>query len=257
MKDEHPYSLTHMWTGGFHESVWICCRSTVSANVSDMGRQQVIDEDDVVLWHNRFPLCPGWGWGLLFAPPVIAWRIDSEQCAISRTVIKPHYSFFTTPIWVLETQWATLKRHRCLVTVRPLPVLLSPLYFAAPASPSPFLSFESSAVCPFAQSSLLFSVLFLSKFSFTLLHQTQISCIRTLLRHFSDVEITVPISLSLILPQICHFFTHFRSLSSLLLKSQSSDWVTTFILHNPSSLKSRGGDKELISAIITIQTLCR
>lgn len=129
MKDEPPYSLTHMWTGGFHVSVWICCRSTVSANGSDMGRQQVIDEDDAVLWHNRFPLCPGWGWGLLFAPPVIAWRIDSEQCAISRTVIKPHYSFFTTPIWVLETQWATLKRRRCLVTVRPLPVLLSPLYF--------------------------------------------------------------------------------------------------------------------------------
>lgn len=76
--------------------------------------------------NNRFPLCPGWGWWLLFVPPVIAWRIDSEQCAISRTVIKPHYSFFTTPIWVLETQWPTLKRRRCLVTVWPLPILLSP-----------------------------------------------------------------------------------------------------------------------------------
>lgn len=113
---------------------WTCCRSRVSANGSDMRRQQVIDEDDVVLWHNHSPLCPGWGWGLLFVLPVIAWRIDSEQCAISRTVIKPHYSFFTTPIWVLDTQWPTLKRRRCLVTVWPLPILLSLPHFTAPAS---------------------------------------------------------------------------------------------------------------------------
>lgn len=107
-KEKHPYILTHMWT--VSPFVWAAeCAAGVSANGSDMRRQQVIDEDDVVLWHNRFPLCPGWGWGLLCVPPVIAWRIDSEQCAISRTVIKPHYSFFTTPIWVLETQWPTLK----------------------------------------------------------------------------------------------------------------------------------------------------
>lgn len=117
-----------------------------SANGSSMRRQQVIEEDDVVLRHKRFPLCPGWGWGLLFVPPVIAWRIDSEQYAVSRTVIKPHYSFFTTPIWVLETQWPTLKWRLCLVTVWPLPVLLCLPHFTAPALLSPYVSFESSAL---------------------------------------------------------------------------------------------------------------
>lgn len=148
----YPYILTHMWPGGFYVGGWMCCRSRVSANGSDMRRQQVIDEDDVVLWPNRCPLRPGWGWGLLFVPAVIAWRIDSEQCAISRTVIKAHYSFFTTPIWVLETQWSTLKRCCCLVTVWPLPILLSLLHFTASASPSLYVPFESSALifplCP-------------------------------------------------------------------------------------------------------------
>lgn len=222
--------LTHVNWRLLRGQLNVLQRRRVSANGSDTRRQQVIDEDDVVLWHNRYPLCPGWGWGLLFVPPVIAWRIDSEQSAISRTVIKPHYSFFTTPIWVLETQWPTLKQRRCLVTVWPLPFLLSLLHFIAPASPSLYVSFESSALifplCPlfFSQSSLLFSVLFLSKFSFTLLHQTWISCIRTLLHHFSDAEIAVLISLFLILPQIFHF--HALLLFSLLLKSQSSNWVT-------------------------------
>lgn len=48
------------------EAFYVGGRSRVSANGSDTRRQQVIDEDDVVLWHNRFPLCPCWGWGLLF-----------------------------------------------------------------------------------------------------------------------------------------------------------------------------------------------
>lgn len=136
-----------------------------STNGFSMRTQQVIDEDDVVLWHKRFLLCPGWG--LLFAAHVIAWRIDSEQYAISQTVIKTHYSFFTTPIWVLETQWPTLKWCLSLVTVWPLRLSLTLLHFAAPASLSPYVSFESSALifplCPsLFQSSLLFSVLFLS-----------------------------------------------------------------------------------------------
>lgn len=137
-----------------------------------MRRQQVIDEDDVVLWHNRFPLCPGWGWGLLFAPPVIAWRIDSEQCAISRTVIKPHYSFFTTPVWVLETQWPTLKRRRCLVTVRPLPVLLSPLYFAAPCFPLSLPLVWIIRCLPFCTEQPAYSVFFSS------LHSPSLSSIK-------------------------------------------------------------------------------
>lgn len=187
-----------------HPHTYVTCRlltgvagGAAGANGSNTKRQQVIDEDDVLLWHNRFPLCPGGGWGLLFVPPVIAWEIDSEQCAISQTVIKPYYSFFTTPIWVLETQWPTLKQRRCLVTVWPLPVLLSLLHFTAPASPSLLNHLLSSFLfaLSFLQSSLLFSVLFLSEFSSTLLHQTWISCIRTLLRHFSDVEIAALISL--------------------------------------------------------------
>lgn len=110
------------------------------------------------------------GWGLLCVPPVIARRMDSEQCAISRTVIKPHYSFFTTPIWVLETQWATLKRRCCLVTVWPLPSLHSLLHFTAISlrlywiirshvSSLPSSSAEQPAIQCF----------FLSKISFTLL----------------------------------------------------------------------------------------
>lgn len=99
-----------------------------------------------------FPLCPGSGWRLLFVPPLIAWRIDSEQYGISRTVIKPHYSFFTTSIWVLETQWPTVKWHLFLLTAWPLSVSLSLPHFAAPALLSPYVSFESSALisglCP-------------------------------------------------------------------------------------------------------------
>lgn len=166
----HPHTRE---SAAFHVGV---CRSRVSANGTDMRTQQVIDEDDVVLWHKRFPLCPGSGWGLLFALPVIAWRIDSEQCAISQTVIKPYYySFFTTLIWVLETQWATLKWHCCLVTVWPLPILFSLAQFTAPASPSlsnhPLSSFLFAHSFP--QSSMLFSVLLLLTFSFTLLQQTE------------------------------------------------------------------------------------
>lgn len=136
----------------FNLGGWMCCRSRVSANGSDMRRQQIIDEDDVVLRHNRFPHCPGWSWGLLFVLPIIAWRIDPEQCAISWTVIKPHYSFFTAPIWVLEIQWLPLKLYRCLLTVWPLPLLLLLFHFTAPALPSLYVSFESSALifplCP-------------------------------------------------------------------------------------------------------------
>lgn len=184
-----------------------------STNGFSMRTQQVIDEDDVVLWHKRFLLCPGWGWGLLFVAHVIAWRIDSEQYAISQTVIKTHYSFFTTPIWVLETQWPTLKWCLSLVTVWPLPLSLALLHFAAPASLSPYVSFESSALifplCPlfFTEQSTI-QCSFPLSFSFTLLDQTTMSCIRTLRRHFSGIETTVRISLSLILLQIFHFHTH-------------------------------------------------
>lgn len=188
--------------------------------------------------------------------PVIAWRIDSEQCAISRTVIKPHYSFVTTPILVLETQWPTLKRRCCLVTVWPLLIMLSsPLYYSSLLN-LPLSSFLFGL--SFSQSSLLFSLGFLSKFSFTLLHQTQISCIRTLRSRLSDAEITVFVSLSLILPQFFHFHALLRSpfpFVQIALLRLSNGAITTFIA--PPSWKFRGGDKELIPAIITIQTLWR
>lgn len=158
-----------------------------------------------------FPLCPGSGWRLLFVPPVIAWRIDSEQYAISQTVIKPRYSFFTTSVWVLETQWPTVKWHLCLLTAWPLPVLLSLLHFTAPALLSPYVSFESSALISglctlsFTEHSAIqcdfFPPLIL------LFYETRLSCIRTLRQHFSGVETAVLISLSLILPQIFHFHT--------------------------------------------------
>lgn len=78
-------------------------------------RQQVGNEGNVVRRHGHFLL----SW-LLFVLPVIVWRTDLVQCSFLPTVIKPHYSFFTTPV-LLETQWATSKQCICLVTVWPLP----------------------------------------------------------------------------------------------------------------------------------------
>lgn len=90
-------------------------------------------------------------------PPVIACRIDSEQRAISRTVIKPHYSFFI--LWVPETQWPTLKaawrrydRRLSYSFSSTLPLRLHRL-FTCLLNLSSFLF----AVC-FSQSGLIFSV---------------------------------------------------------------------------------------------------
>lgn len=164
--------------------------------------------------------------------------------------------FITTPILGLETQWPTLKRRCCLVTVWPLLIMLSsPLHYSSLLN-LPLSSFLFGL--SFSQSSLLFSLGFLSKFSFTLLHQTQISCIRTLRSRLSDAEITVFVSLSLILPQIFHFHALLRSpfpFVQIALLRLSNGAITTFIA--PPSWKFRGGDKELIPAIITIQTLWR
>lgn len=68
-EQEHGVAFLSSQTWNWRLFMWVAecgCRSRVSANGSDTRRQQVIDEDDVVLWHNRFPLCPCWGWGLLF-----------------------------------------------------------------------------------------------------------------------------------------------------------------------------------------------
>lgn len=187
-----------------------------------MRRQQVIDEDDVVLWHNRFPLCPGSGGGLLFVLPVIAWRIDSEQCAISRTVIKPHYSFFTAPIWVLETQWATLKRRSWLVAVWPLPTLLS-------LSPPLYCSCFTVSLHLFriicSHLSSLPSLLLLT-FSFTLLHQTEFLALELSTAASVLLKPQSSLSFTLIVPRIFHFHALSLSFSSFLLKSQAPDWVT-------------------------------
>lgn len=73
--------------------------------------QQVDNGGDVVRRHSHFLPTRQ-----LFVLPVIVWRIDLVQCSISPTVIKPHYSFLTTPI-LLETQWTTFKQCLRLVTV--------------------------------------------------------------------------------------------------------------------------------------------
>lgn len=85
-----------------------------------------------------------------------------------------------------------------------------------------------------------------------------ISCIRNLLCCFSGAKIIVFPSLTLIPPEIFHFnvLSFFQFLLVKITGPRLSNRaITTFI--PPPPWKSRGGDKELISAIITIQTLCR
>lgn len=158
---------------------------------------------------------------------------------------------------MLEPQWPTFKWHRCLVTVWLLSftsllrlrcLLVSHLNL--PLS-SPLFALS------FSKSNLLFSGPFLS-------HSPSLSSIKpeflasglsaATSRVFKQLSSQ---SLSLSLPQIFHFLYFSSLLLKITVRRLCKRAVTTFILPTPPLWNPEGGDKELISAIITIQTLCR